>query len=39
MKNKISQILIFIAFFATAQNKFENGYYVDNAGKKSNVKF
>lgn len=35
MKNRLSLMLILVTFLSFAQNKFEQGYYIDNSGKKT----
>jgi hypothetical protein len=35
MRNRLSLILLLVAFLSFAQNKFEQGYYIDNSGLKT----
>ena len=35
MKNRLSLLLLLVTFLSFSQNKFENGYYIDNSGVKT----
>lgn len=35
MKNRLSLMLLLVTFLSFAQNKFEQGYYIDNSGVKT----